>query len=396
MKIALLGYGKTTKAISKNYKCNIFDDNIKEHFKDENGNNIYPSKEFKNIKSDIQIPSPGIPPNSDLIKQSNNIMSDYDFFDNQAPLKIWISGTNGKTTLTQMIECLIKDRGAISGGNIGTPIASMDKNKKIWILETSSFTLHYTNKARANIYILLPITSDHLNWHGDFKKYEQAKLKPLSMMEEGETAIIPKKYKNIKTNAHIITYENSEELARYFDIDINKIKFKEPFLLDALLAMAVEQILFFNLSYDKINNFKIDAHKIEELRDNKNRLWVNDSKATNMDASLQAIQRYKDKKIHLILGGNNKGVDLEPLIDKIKDYNIIIYAIGKAKDMIMTLSNKYNIKCVSCGHLEYAINEIKKYLDDESVALLSPSCSSLDQFDSYAKRGDFFKESIKQ
>ncbi len=193
MKIALLGYGKTTKAIAKKYKCDIFDDNIKEPFQDENKNNIYPAKEFKNIKSDVQIPSPGIAPSSSLIKQSNNVMSDYDFFDNQAPLKIWISGTNGKTTLTQMTQCLLEDKEAISGGNIGTPIASMDKDKKIWILETSSFTLHYTNKARANIYVLLPITSDHLSWHGSFKEYENAKLKPLSMMEEGEIAIIPEK-----------------------------------------------------------------------------------------------------------------------------------------------------------------------------------------------------------
>ena len=394
MKIALLGYGKTTKAISKKYKCDIFDDNVKELFQDENDNNIYPSKEFKNIKSDVVIPSPGISPSSDLIKQSNNIMSDYDFFDNQAPLKVWISGTNGKTTLTQMMQCLLADKGAVSGGNIGTPIASMDKDKNIWILETSSFTLHYTNKARANIYVLLPITSDHLSWHGSFKEYENAKLKPLSMMEEGEIAIIPEKYKDIKSDAHIITYKNSDDLAEYFDIDIEKVHFKEPFLLDALLAMAVEKILFFTLTYDKINNFTIDAHKIEELRDDKNRLWVNDSKATNIDASLQAIKRYADKKIHLILGGENKGVDLEPLIEEIKTYDITVYAIGKAENMIMESSSKYGIESLACGNLENAINKIKASFDDDGVALLSPACASLDQFDSYSARGDFFKDNI--
>ncbi len=394
MKIALLGYGKTTKAIAKKYKCDIFDDNIKEPFQDENKNNIYPAKEFKNIKSDVQIPSPGIAPSSSLIKQSNNVMSDYDFFDNQAPLKIWISGTNGKTTLTQMTQCLLEDKEAISGGNIGTPIASMDKDKKIWILETSSFTLHYTNKARANIYVLLPITSDHLSWHGSFMEYEKSKLKPLNTMEEGEIAIIPEKYKDIKTNAYIITYKNSDDLAKYFDIDIEKLSFKEPFLLDALLAMAVEKILFFTLSYDKINNFKIDSHKIEELRDNQNRLWVNDSKATNMDSSLQAIKRYEDKKIHLVLGGENKGVDLEPLIKEIKKYNLIIYTIGKAENMIIELATKHDIQHLACGDLENAMNKIKASLQNGEVALLSPACASLDQFDSYASRGNFFKDNI--
>merc|ERR1711916_393510 len=111
---------------------------------------------------------------------------------------IWISGTNGKTTTTQMIHHLLEEDGFYCGGNIGTPLAEISKEGKL-LLETSSFTLHYTNIVKPNIYILLPISDDHLSWHGTFEEYEQSKLKPLLMMDENDIAIIPAKYKDILT-----------------------------------------------------------------------------------------------------------------------------------------------------------------------------------------------------
>jgi len=217
------------------------------------------------------------------------------------PLSVWISGTNGKTTTTQMMQYLLKDKDSIEGGNIGTPLAELDTEKSIWILETSSFTMHYTNIASPNIYVLLPINPDHLTWHGDLDKYIEAKLKPLATMKEGEVAIVPEIYKNIKTDAYLITYKNEQNLADRFDIDINNVKFKGAFLMDALLAMAVDKILFDRINYTLINSFTLDSHRQEELKDCKNRLWVNDTKATNIDATIAALKRYKDKHIYLIL-----------------------------------------------------------------------------------------------
>ncbi len=89
----------------------------------------------------------------------------------------------------QLHKCLhivLKDKGAVSGGNIGIPLAElMDKSSSIWVLETSSFTLHHTKYAKPNIYLLLPITPDHLSWHGSKDAYIADKLKPLTLMEEG-------------------------------------------------------------------------------------------------------------------------------------------------------------------------------------------------------------------
>ena len=400
-KISLFGYGKTTKAIAKYLKNKnidpIFFEDIEKEYIDKEGFLHKPFDKFNPSFSQLEIPSPGIPPSNPVIKKAKNLISEYDLFlrhQHSKPFTIWISGTNGKTTTTQMITHLLKKRGAVSGGNIGTPLAKLDKNAKIWVLETSSFTLHYTKYAKPDIYILLPVSEDHITWHGGFDKYKEAKLKPLKNLKEGEICIIPKEFEKEKTNGFKIVYENTKDLALYFGIDTKKIVFREPFLFDAVLALGVEKIVFNKIDYEKINSFKLDPHKLEEFFDKNKRLWVDDSKATNIDAAIAAISRYKDKKIHLVLGGDAKGADLKPLFEFIKDFNITIYAIGKEEKNIKDLSKKYNIEFYGCRSLKKAVEKINKNLKIDEVALLSPACASLDHFSSYKERGEKFKEYV--
>ncbi len=397
MRKSLFGYGKTTKAIAKRFKdFEIFDDSFKQKSKDEFGNILLPSSFFDPLKSSLEITSPGIPPSHPLIKKAKNLISEYDFFKDDFPFSIWISGTNGKTTTTQMLGDLLKNKNALTGGNIGTPLANLDKNAKIWILETSSFTLHYTNEVYPNIYLLLPVKPDHISWHGSFKAYEEAKLKPLLKMREGEAAIIPKKYENFSSNAFKITYESTKDLANYMGIDIFKINFKEPFLLDAVMALSVQKILFDEIDYEKINAFKIGEHKLQEFLDSKKRVWVNDSKATNIDATIEAVKRYENQKIHLILGGDDKGVDLRRLFEFLEDKDVKIYAIGTNSEKIVKLSKEIGKETHLCRFLKTAVKEIDKSLKKDEIALLSPAAASLDQFKSYAQRGEIFiKEVLK-
>lgn len=394
-RISLFGYGITTKALTKKFPYAIFyDDKCIKPFKDENGFKIKPSNQFDPFYSDLEIPSPGIPPSNPLIKKAKNLQSEYDIFVNTKPLKIWISGTNGKTTTTQMMQHLLCKKGSEAGGNIGTPLANLNQNAKIWILETSSFTIHYTNIAKPNIYVLLPINPDHLSWHGNMDEYVKAKLKPILDMKEGEVAIIPHAYKEIDTRATLITYNDENDLASHFNIDSSKVKFKGVFLTDALLAMAVDKILFDTINYEKINLFMLDPHRQEELRDSKNRLWVNDTKATNINACIAALNHYKDTKIHLILGGDDKGVDLEELFIFLSNIEVKIYNIGSNKEKLTDLAKKYKINFAKCINLEDAINHIDKRLLLDEVALLSPAASSLDEFSSYAQRGSEFKKAV--
>lgn len=397
LRVSLFGYGKTTKALAKIYPNALFyDDKCTKPFKDENGFKVKPSSDFDSKYSDLEISSPGIPPSNPLIKKAKNLISEYDVFALTAPLSIWISGTNGKTTTTQMMQHLLQERGSQAGGNIGTPLGEMDLKANLWILETSSFTTHYTNKAAPNIYVLLPITPDHLSWHGDMGEYVRAKLKPVAMMQEGEIAIVPETYKDVKTSAHVISYKDEKDLASYFEIDINRVSFKGAFLMDALLAMAVEKILFDRINYEKINSFVIDPHRQEELRDNKDRLWVNDTKATNLDAAIVALRRYKEQHVHLILGGDDKGVDLSELFRFLQNCDVQIYNIGSNKEKLSDLAREYGIVYTLCENLVDAVKKIDKNLKEDEVALLSPAAASLDEFTSYAHRGDVFKNSVKE
>ena len=405
---SLFGYGKTTKAIAKRFgPSRFYDDKVTRPFTDEFGNRLLPPSEFDARYSALEIPSPGMPPHHPLMQKARHLISEYDLFLSSIdhspftihpkPFTVWISGTNGKTTTTQMTEHLLSDKGALSGGNIGTPLAELDPTAPIWILETSSFTLHYTKQAKPDIYALLPVSPDHLSWHGSMDAYVDAKLKPLKQMQEGEAVILPNSLvKQCETAGFVIGYDNAYDLAEYFGFDTEKIRFKGGFLLDAVIAMGIGKILYDRCDYDRMNAFVIDPHRQEEFHDTQGRLWVNDTKATNIDATLAALEAFPNKKIHLIAGGDDKGVDLHPLFEALGKYDVSLYTIGSNETRLAEAAKAFDISCTTCSILESAVEAIAAVHTAQSVALLSPAAASLDQFSSYAERGDKFKEFVQK
>lgn len=381
----ILGKGKTAQGIKEVYpEALLFDDEDKDS--------------YDVTSDDITIVSPGIPPHNYLVQNTKNLISDYDLFLKEEIFTIWISGTNGKTTTTSMLFHLLKKDGFECGGNIGTPLAKIQDRKQL-ILETSSFTLHYTNKVKPNVYLLLPISEDHIYWHGSFEEYEQSKLKPVTMMSKDDIAIIPAKYKDIQTDAKIYFYEDTDDLASQFDIDISLIHFKEPFLQDAVLALTATMIYNHKVDYELINSFIQDPHKLEEFKDKNGHLWIDDSKATNIDATIQALKTYKSYTINIILGGDDKGVDLNPLFKELLNYHVEIFAIGSNTEKLYELSNLYKINCTRCYQLEEAVKSISQsttYNDDNTINMLSPAAASLDQFKSYTDRGEEFKKFVRR
>ena len=396
-KPTLFGYGLTTKAIAKKLGggCTFYDDKAKEPYIDEESNQIFPSHLFDPESSNLEVTTPSVPPHHPLIKSAKNLLSEYDYFAKEMPFSIWISGTNGKTTTTQMLQHLLKKRGSVAGGNIGTPLAQLDPKAPIWILESSSFTLHHTNIASPNIYILLPITPDHIDWHGTVENYEADKLKPLLTMKEGELALVPKGLNLPETSAYVVEYDSTEFLEEYFSIDSSKLRFRGAFLEDALLALAVTKVLFDEIDYEAINAFTLDNHRQEEMLDSLGRLWVNDSKATNLDASIQAVKTYDDRFIHLILGGDDKGADLTPLFELIANKKLHLYTIGANSEKLAKLATEHGVEFTACETLENAVSAISQKLTKDEVALLSPAAASFDQFNSYKHRGEEFFRFIK-
>mgnify|MGYP002661506027 FL=1 len=158
--------------------------------------------------------------------------------------------------------------------------------------------------------------------------------------------------------------------------------------------MCVQKIVFDEINYDLINEFIIDKHKVEEFKDKKNRLWIDDSKATNVDATINALVPYINNDIHIILGGDDKGANLKPLFENIKDLDIYVYAIGSNTNKIVDYCNEYKIKVESCTYLNIAVEKMDKNLTINSIGILSPAAASLDQFKSYTHRGDEFKNLV--
>lgn len=412
-KISIFGYGITTTPLvsflnEQGIKLAIYDDKFHTPSHDKAGNILLPSKDFIPTNSDKEILSPGIPPYHKLVQAAHNLVSEYDYFDSllqntnntQKPYMIWISGTNGKTTTTEMTTLLLEPFGAYSGGNIGTPLAKLYTQDcaKVWVLETSSFSLHYTRTAYPRIYALLPVREDHITWHGSFEHYVTDKLSPLTRMDSNTHALIPSElatHPSVRTyKGNLITYSSSTDLSTQLHIPIQPIAFKEPFLLDALIALSIAKISFKAGDIARLNTFKLGAHRISEFYDTQGRLWVNDSKGTNVDATIEAIRRYEKQHILIILGGDDKGANLTPLFEFMRDKNIEIVSIGSNESRLIDLAKQYGITLTPKGDLHKAMHYIHKHRvqskQNIDVVLLSPAAASLDQFSSYQQRGDIF------
>ncbi len=385
---SLFGYGVTTKEIAKEGGWHIFDDNFKEISFDEYGNKLLPSSLFEPKKSKLEITSPGIPPSHSLIQKAKNLISELDYYYNKNTFQIWISGTNGKTTTTQMTHYLLED--SEIGGNIGIPLGRLNPEKK-WVIEVSSFQLYYTKTAKPNIFALLPIKEDHISWHGSFEEYKKAKLSPLNRMTQRDVAILPYEFKDYPTKAYKILYKSEEDFVKQFNF---KKEFEVPFLLDEMIAKTIYYIL--NFKEKSLKEFQIDPHKLEEIRDYKDRLWVNDSKATNKDASINALKRYKDKKIHLIIGGVTKGQNFFELFKELKKLDVTLYIIGKETKEFEELAKRFEIEYKITNTLKNTITKIDKNLKINEIALLSPACASFDMFKNYKQRGEEFKKLVKE
>ncbi len=420
-RLSFFGYGKTTRAIARvlGGGFDFFDDRFERPFVDDGGNRIHPSADFDPSASALEILTPSIRPNSPLLQAASFPLSEYDLFLSDRwierldpsirrtlpaalfalPRKrrtVWISGTNGKTTTTGMITHLLSSRGAQSGGNIGTPLADLDPQSPLWILETSSFTLHHTRFASPDVYVLLPITPDHIDWHGSEEAYTADKLSPLVRMKEGEAALIPAALTPPHTPAWVIPYREVSELGQRFGFDPDALRYKGAFLEDAALALSVSRILFDDADTEALNRFGLEPHRQQEIVDAKGRLWVNDSKATNLDAALKAIETYRDRPIHLIAGGDDKGVDMEPLIRRLAQTGATLYAIGSNDRRLEALAKAHGVPVYAFATLDEALRALEPRLKAGEVALLSPAASSLDQYPSYAKRGEEFLDFVRR
>ena len=381
----------------------IWDDNEKSLFKDKRPLNL--NKCIKKV--DFIILSPGInlltsKYGNELTKFKEKIITDLDliFLFKKNFKSIVVTGTNGKSTTCKIIKHVLKKNNFTSllGGNIGTPVLGLNPRKNNFlIIEASSFQLSYSKFISPDYSILLNITNDHLDWHGNMKNYINAKFKIFHLQNKYQFSLVNKKFeKNFKRRKLlgkliIPKFENYKKIKSkiknsYLSNSMNDENMSHIFQLSKLLKISTKSFV------DCLRTFRGLPHRYEIFLKKKNYIFINDSKATSFEATKFALKN--SKNIFWIFGGLPKKKD-KFILKSVKKNIIKSYIIGKDTNFFKNqVKNELNFSIVRNlkNSLIEIIKDAKLHKNNEVYTiLLSPAAASYDQFKNFEKRGEEFK-----
>ena len=423
----ILGYGTTGKSyidylLSLNRKIKIFDTRVLKVSDDilKNKRVQLFQKDIPNdILNDINqvLVSPGFNPRHPLIKKirdkSIEILTDIDLFKKNTSSKIIsVTGTNGKTTVVSMIEHILNDlnRKCIACGNNGIPpLTIINENYEFIVLELSSYQLEYMKNFKSFISLLTNITPDHLERHDSYEKYIHIKKKIFNDTEICISNIQLKDHIKIKdilwygyNSASNCYYVNNKNISN-LEVNTNEIVYGDSKLVYkgghtlqnilSVLSVIDKLDITFDLALKSLKSFKSLPHRIEKIISSNNIHWYNDSKSTNCESTIAALD-YLDKNIILIIGGSHKIIDYEKLSKKINQRVKMIIFVGENKE-ILKKELKINIKYQDADDYEAAVNLAISFAISGDKVILSPASPSFDMFSSFEQRGDTFKKVVK-
>jgi UDP-N-acetylmuramoylalanine--D-glutamate ligase len=338
-----------------------------------------------------------------------------------------ITGSNGKTTTTTLVGEILAKSGSKSGkktlvgGNIGTPVISLAGQStpdSQTVLEISSFQLESIEQFRPWIAAILNITPDHLDRHHTFQAYVDAKARIFENQRAGDFAILnaddstcaalkdkikgsllwfsrkqPVENGAFLKGEQIIFRQNGQEQPVLSRGDI-QLK-GEHNLENVLAAVAMSMVAGCTPQQvrDAVKEFRAVEHRLELVATINGITFYNDSKATNVDATVKALESFPGN-IHIILGGKDKGSDYTVLNPLLRERVKRVYLIGAASDKIAS-HVKNATELVRSGTLERAVRQAFDAAKSGDVVLLAPACASFDQFNSYEHRGRVFKELVR-
>ncbi|MDX9871663.1 MAG: UDP-N-acetylmuramoyl-L-alanine--D-glutamate ligase [Clostridia bacterium] len=335
-----------------------------------------------------------------------------------------ITGTNGKTTTTALTGQIFSDagRGVFVGGNIGVPFISKAQEltaQDVAVLEASSFQLETTRDFKPKVAVILNLTPDHLDRHGTFQGYIEAKARIFANQDKTDWLILnwddaeTRKLAE-KASARVIYFSRMHNLEEGFCIEdgcltakwsgqnIPIIKTQDIFIKgghnieNALAAAAAGWVMGVGAESIKntLRSFPGVPHRLERVRVHHGVEYVNDSKGTNPDASMKALEAY-DNPIILIAGGKNKGSDFTPFAVKIKEKVKALILLGKAAPEIQEAVEKSGFtNFYQVADYPAAVEKAAALAAPGDVVLLSPACASWDMFNNFEERGELFKELV--
>lgn len=335
---------------------------------------------------------------------------------------IAITGSNGKTTTTALTGEILKKSGkkTLVGGNIGTPVISLVNQSTpdtLVVLEISSFQLETIQQFRPWIAAILNITPDHLDRHRTFQAYVDAKARIFENQQAGDFAVLNaddpasaalqdkvkgslcwfSRKHSLESGAFVrdgeIIFRQSgqeQKVLSHADIQLKGLHNLENVLAAVAMSMiagcAPEQVR------RAVAEFRAVEHRLELVATVNGVAFYNDSKATNVDATVKALESFPGK-IHIILGGKDKGSDYTVLNPLLRARAKRAYLIGAAAEKIASQIQS-STPLVRSGTLERAVRQAFDAASPGDVVLLAPACASFDQFENYEHRGRVFKELV--
>lgn len=344
----------------------------------------------------------------------NEVEAAYTFFPKDITI-IGITGSNGKTTTTTLIYEMLKEAGlpVYLGGNIGYPVSGLVekvKSQDILVLEISDHQLTDMYDFKTNISVLTNLSEVHLDFHGSYDIYKNIKKKIFNHHTSDDIAIlnydnndVMDLTKEIMSNKKYFSKDNLvncyiKDRAIYYKdkvIDLAEIKVKGMHNYENIMC-AIMTVKEFNVNNETINKvlkeFKGVEHRIEYVANINGREFYNDAKATNTESTITALKSF-DKPTILLLGGLDRGHSFEPLNEYMNNVKEVI-CYGETKMRIKEWCDNINVSCEVVDTLEEATIKAYNHSKEFDVILLSPACASWDQFESFEKRGDKFKEVI--
>ena len=408
--------------ISKKYKKVLLHHKI--DFEEKN------HTESKILNADVVMKSPGIPDKVPLVAQlkelSIPVISEMEFGAQYTEATIvGITGSNGKTTTTLLTHHILK-RAALNvgvAGNIGDSFAKqvVENDYKNYVLEISSFQLDGVDKFNSHIAILTNITPDHLDRYDyDFNKYIESKFRITKnqkstdyLIYDADDEAINNWMQKNKTDAKLVPFSVEKELKfgaflkdNNIIININKDKLIMPLSAlsikgkhnakNAMAATMAAQLLKVRKESIKesLSNFEGAEHRLENVAKVRGVEYVNDSKATNVNATFYALE-CMDKATVWIVGGVDKGNDYNDLLPLVREKVKAIICLGLDNEKIKrTFGNVVDMIIETAG-AEEAVKVSHKLAEKGDVVLLSPACASFDLFENYEDRGRQFKKAVK-
>ena len=376
---------------------------------------------------DLIVVSPGVPVDAPPLVQARSlgetVIGEIELAAQFLPGPIVaITGSNGKTTTTTLTGEILtaSDIPTLVGGNIGTPAISLAERAKpdtVVVLEISSFQLETIQTFRPKIAVVLNVTPDHLDRHRTFEIYTDAKARIFENQQGSDFAVLNADdptcvAMGARTRAQVFWFSRQKEVQQgawvrdgnivFRDskgqreiLQVSEIPLKGAHNLENVLAAVCTGMLM-GCAPEKIRkavrDFKAVEHRLEFVATIDGVDYYNDSKATNVDATIKALESFP-ANIHLILGGKDKGSDYTVLNDLIRQRVKRIYTIGAAAAKID--SQVKGAEVVHTETLENAIRKAHVAAQSGDIVLLAPACASFDQFKSYEHRGKLFKDIVR-